>query len=180
VIREIFAATSLCDDQEPLEDSVAELLEVIPLTLPLPIPAIGDDGEPREDLPPYPRRPSHGGPDGEWRIKETRTGEWTVVGTRPGRALGEMGQDAYDQALAEANGVATWVAGSVEVDARSPETIVYTRHWRVPDKPPDFLIDLRQELGFRIVAGTREAMQINWLMGRVSTVFKPEPKVEAE
>ena len=168
VSREIFASCPLYDDQEPLADPEVVLLGVLRDTVTLPLPTLDDNGE-LQDPPPYKRRPAHGGPDDAWRPKKTRTNDWVVVGARPGRALTEMRQDVYDQAVAAKEGVKTWTAGSQEINARSPETVIYTRHWLVPpDKPPDTLVDVWEEVGFTIVAGARE-----WMLGEAGELSAP-------
>ena len=158
VTRQIFSNSPIYDGQEPLADPEALLLGVLRATITLPLPALDDNGK-RQEPPPYQRRPAHGGPDDAWRPKKTRTNDWLVVGARPGRALTEMDQDGYDQSVAVANSVKTWVAGSVEVNSGSPERVIYTRHYLVPpDQPADLLVDVWEELGYTIVAGARDLM----------------------
>ena len=135
--RVIFASEPLYDDQTPLEDSEATLLDVM-----RSVTSLSD---------PYPRRPAHGGPNDAWQPKKTASGDWVTVGTRPPWALMEMNQDAYDEAAAVANGVRTWRASQEEVNSRSPEAIMHTRHWlALPTGPPDLLVTLWRELGFKV------------------------------
>ena len=81
---------------------------------------------------PYPKRDAHGGPDDAWKPSNIKNDEWVIVGTRSGKALnpGQQDvkeQDVYDEAAADAAGVATWIAAAAEVNGRAPEEIVRTR-----------------------------------------------------
>lgn len=134
--RVIFASAPLYDGQVPLEDSEGELQTVMHSVTSLSNP--------------YKRRPAHGGPDDAWQPKQTRTYKWVTVGTRPAAALLEHGQDHYDEAAAVANGVRTWVATEEEVNGRTPEVIVRTRHWAAPTGRPDTLFTLFEEFGFEM------------------------------
>ena len=135
VFRVIYSTAPAFDGHRPVEYPESELLETLKVTSSL-----------RE---PYRRRPAHGGPADAWRPKRTVTGEWTTVGSRSAAALLESGQDTYDEAEATANEVETWRASTREVNARSPETILRTRHWVAPQtKPLDLLFNLWNELGF--------------------------------
>jgi hypothetical protein len=135
--RVIYSSFPITEGQSPLEDPVADLLDTVRAMQPP-----GD---------PYPKRRSHDGPADAWRPPQARNKEWLSVGYRSGRALLEMDQDVYDQAAAAAHGVATWRATAAEVEARDPEAIVQTRHWKAPaNAPADTLPSLWQSLGFSI------------------------------
>ena len=136
--RVIFSSTPAFDGQTPLDDPVGTVLDVLHNVRPL--------------ADPYPKRNAHGGPKDAWQPPKAGTGEWWTVGTRPAYALLEMNPDVHDQAAAAANGVTTWKAGTDEVNARNPESIVATRHWEAgADAPPDALLRLWESLGFSIV-----------------------------
>ena len=125
------------DGFEPLADPEAALLAVLGHTTSL------DE--------PYPRRPAHGGPDDKWAPKYTETGKWVTIGHRSARALLEMNQDTHDEAAAVANGVWTWRASEAEVNARTPEVIMRTRHWAgPPHKPAKILFNLFELIGFTV------------------------------
>ena len=143
--RVIFSSAPAFDGQEPLDDSVAEILEVLRWVRPLRAP--------------YPKRDAHGGPNDAWRPKETKTGEWVTVATRPAHALLEMNQDTFDEAAAVANGVSTWKASTDQLNARNAETIIATRHWKAPaNAPEDTLLKLWESLGFEITPQAWEAV----------------------
>lgn len=135
--RVIFASGPLTDGQAPLEDPEGELLQVM-----RSVTSLSD---------PYKRRPAHGGPDDEWAPKHTETGKWCTVGHRPAEALLERNQDPYDEAAAVANRVWTWLASEREVNARTPEAILRTRHWLAPaDRPEKILFTLLEDVGFKV------------------------------
>ena len=135
--RVIFASTQLYDGQAPLEDPKAALLETMHRVHSL--------------RGPYKRRPAHGGPDDEWQPKHTENGDWVTVGHRPAAAILEHGQDPYDEAAAVANKVRTWLASDAEVNGRTPEVIIRTRHWSAMEEwPAKILFNLFQEVGFEV------------------------------
>lgn len=90
----------------------------------------------------------------EWRMRRARTGEWEAVGTRAIYDLAsyEEAVDKADEEKAAKWGIKTWKASEQELMARSPESIMHTRHFHGRDAGycDEEMLVWAQGLGFRL------------------------------
>jgi len=87
----------------------------------------------------------------DWRIPESRTNEWRILGARsiPDLLAYREVEDARDAQIAAESGIATYSASDEEIMGRAPEAIQHTRHFKAPpEMQPWQMLEFALKLGF--------------------------------